>query len=388
VTRIGLSPARRAALAAAAVSMLAAVAGCGVLGADDPKTLTAYFDRTVGLYVESDVRVLGVRIGEVTALHPEGDRVRVEMEYDADQELPADARAVVVAPSIVSDRYVQLTPVHTGGEVLPDGATIENERTAVPVELDQIYAALDELNVALGPRGANRDGALSDLVSVGAENLAGNGELLNATLKDFSTLVTTLSEQREDLFGTVANLQDFTSTIAASDTTVRAFNRDLAQVAAQLEAEREDLARAVRELSVALGEVAGFVRENKDDLTANVSELASVTSVLVRQRTALEEFLDVSPTALSNLQLAYNPSTGTLDTRDNGFMQAEQDPAGALCNLIVTAGLPPVLCQELSAALSGLPSTAGAGGTGAGQPVAPRPVARDMTLGGILDGGR
>jgi phospholipid/cholesterol/gamma-HCH transport system substrate-binding protein len=388
VIRIGLSPARRPALAVAAVSVLGAVAGCGVLGGEDPKTLTAYFDRTVGLYVESDVRVLGVRIGEVTALHPEGDRVRVEMQYDADQELPADARAVVVAPSIVSDRYVQLTPVHSGGEVLPDGATIENERTAVPVELDQIYAALDELNVALGPRGANRDGALSDLVSVGADNLAGNGELLDATLEDFSTLVTTLSEQREDLFGTVANLQDFTSTIAASDTTVRAFNRDLAQVAAQLEAEREDLARAVRELSVALGEVAGFVRENKDDLTANVSELASVTSVLVRQRTALEEFLDVSPTALSNLQLAYNPSTGTLDTRDNGATQAEQDPAGALCNLIVTAGLPPVLCQELSAALSGLPSTAGAGGTGAGLPVAPRPLARDMTLGGILDGGR
>jgi phospholipid/cholesterol/gamma-HCH transport system substrate-binding protein len=362
------------------LALLGGAAGCGAFSNDSRKTLTASFDRTVGLYEASDVRVLGVRIGEVTSITPEGDSVRVEMAYDDKYDIPADARAVVVAPSIVSDRYVQLTPVYQGGPTLDDGAVLSADRTAVPVELDEIYASLDQLNLALGPQGANKDGALSDALKVGAENLDGNGELLNATLKDFATLVSTVDDSRDDLFGTVANLQDFTTTIANSDGTVRAFNRDLAQVAEQLEGEREDLSRAVRELSVALGEVASFVRENEEDLTGTISDLAAVTGVLVEQRSALEEFLDVSPTALSNLQLAYNPSTGTLDTRDNGPAQAEQSPLSIVCVALQAAGQPLEACEDLADLLQIPP-----GGGAAPAAVSPAQPQRDLTLGGILE---
>ncbi len=387
-----------------AAGTAAALSGCGVLGGPGQKTLVAEFDRTVGLYVASDVRILGVRIGEVTAIEPQGDKVSVTMTYDEKYDVPADADAVVVAPSIVSDRYVQLTPVFQGGPVLEDGARLSEERTAVPVELDQIYDSLNELNLAIGPKGANKDGALSDLLDVGAQNLDGNGELLNSTLNDFSQLVGTLNENREDLFGTVTNLQDFTTTIARSDQTVRTFNRDLTVVADQLEAERVDLATAIRELSIALSEVAVFVQENKEDLTANVSDLASVTGVLVKQRDALEEFLDVAPTALSNLQLAYNPSSGTLDTRDNNVESLETNPLGSICNALVSAGQDPAVCTQLADALAASPLPAplggGSGGGGGGglplpqpgaapaPPAPPAPPSRDMTLGGILDGGR
>lgn len=366
-----------------ALALSGGLAGCGAFGGPAQRSLVADFERTIGLYVASDVRVLGVRIGEVTAIEPRGTSVRVTMTYDAKYEVPADAQAVVVAPSIVSDRYVQLTPVFQGGPVLADGARLGTDRTDVPVELDQILGSLNELNLALGPKGANKDGALSDLLDVGAANLQGNGELLNSTLKDFSQLVSTVSEQRDDLFGTVANLQDFTTTIAQSDGTVRAFNRDLAAVADQLAAEREDLATAIRQLSVALGEVATFVRDNKEDLTANVTDLASVTSVLVTQRAALEEFLDTAPTALTNLQLAANPESGTLDTRDNNAGMFEADPFGAICNALVTAGQDPALCEQLTGALEGLEPEGG------GAPALPAPPAgRDLTLGGILGGRR
>lgn len=380
------------------LALLGGAAGCGAVGGGpDQKRFTALFSRAVGVYVASDVRILGVRIGEVTAIEPQGDVVRVQMTYDAKYDIPAGAQALVVAPSIVSDRYVQLTPTFTGGAELADGATLGVDRTAVPVELDQIYESLDKLNVALGPKGANADGALSDVIGVGAANLKGNGQLLNNTLGDFSKLVTTLSTSRGDLFATVANLQQFTTTLANRDTTVRAFNRDLATVAAQLAGERTDLATAVKALSVALGEVATFVRENKDDLTANVKDLASVTGVLVKQRAALEEFLDVAPTALSNLQLAYNPASGTLDTRDNnGGMQS--GPAGVLCQLLVTIGQPKKTCDDIVAALpappsGGLPGLPGlpvpSAGAKAGAARAPAAyTGRDLSLGGILGGGQ
>ncbi|MCW2680331.1 MAG: hypothetical protein JWM62_1732 [Frankiales bacterium] len=372
------------------LALAGGVAGCGAFQEDDRKTLTASFDRAVGLYEKSDVRILGVRIGEVTKIVPEGDDVRVEMAYDAKYDIPAEANALVVAPSIVSDRYVQLTPVFAGGAVLEDGAELGKDRTAVPVELDQIYAALDKLNLALGPNGANKDGALNDALRVGAENLDGNGQLLGTTLEDFSTFVTTLSESREDLFGTVANLQDFTTTIANSDQSVRAFNRDLAQVSEQLEGEREDLARAVRELSTALGEVATFVQANREDLKANVSNLRTVTDVLVKQQNALKEFIDVAPTGLSNLQLVYNPKSGTLDTRDNNVAIAETDPLNQVCRLVASLGTEIPQCTEVAGSIP-IPPPPGQARS-APAPFAPgavpAPVARDMTLGGILDGGR
>ena len=364
------------------VALLAGTAGCGVLsGEPAQKTLTAHFDRAVGLYVNSDVRVLGIRIGHITKMVPEGRTVRVEMTYDASYKVPADAKALVVSPSIVSDRYVQLTPVWRSGPVLANRADFGITRTAVPVELDQIYSALDQLNRSLGPNGANKNGALSDLVATGAKNLQGNGALLNSTLSDLSQAVSTLANQRTDLFGTVDNLQQFTTTIAGSDDTVRQFDSDLATVAAQLAGQRQALAAAVANLSTALGSVATFVQENKTDLTANVKDLASVTQVLVKQKKSLEEFLDNSAVALSNLQLAYNPGSGTLDTRDGN----SNNTTYQLCQLLGMTGQG-ALCSQLTKQVGNLP-----GGGAPSLPPAPAGLpgqAPDLTLGGLLGAGR
>ena len=355
--------------AVAGLALIGGTAGCG-LGGGEQKHLTAHFARTVGLYKHSDVRILGVRVGEVTGIHPEGQTVRVDMTYDAKYKLPKDAKAVVVSPSIVSDRYVQITPIWKSGEALPASYDLPADSTAVPVELDQIYSALDQLNQAVGPNGANRNGALADLLHVSAQNLDGNGKLLNTTLNDLSQAVSTLSTSRADLFKTVDGLQDFTTTLANSDATVRQFNTDLAEVAAQLSGERQSLATAVRELALALGEVATFVRDNKSALTANVKDLASVTSVLVKQKKALEEFLDNSAVALSNLQLAYNPKSGTLDTRDNGPSQLT--PQGFVCSLLQAAGQAcPTSLVSASSASDPTPT-----------------YGTDPTLGGILGGSR
>jgi len=360
----------------AVLGLGATLAGCG-MGGEEQKRFTADFERAIGVYVHSDVRVLGVRVGEVTKITPRGTHVRIEGVYDASVKIPADAKAVLVAPSIVSDRYVQLTPAYTGGELLADETAFGLDRTAAPIELDEIYSNLDALNQALGPNGANKNGALSDLLSVGAANLRGNGEALNATITGLSTAVRTLADNRDDLFGTIGNLQQLTAALAANDAAVRSFNLNLAAVADQLAGERTDLAAAVKQLSVALAEVSAFVKENKDDLTANVADLASVTSVLVKQRRALREFLDTAPTALSNLQLAYNSKSGTLDTRDNSTSQG--GPVGVLCNLLAIAGQSPTACADLigSAPAASPPRVSSA--------VEPQ---RDLTLGGLLEVGR
>jgi virulence factor Mce-like protein len=322
-------------VAMAAALVLVGALGWIVLRPAGQMRVTAWFDAAVGLYSGSDVRVLGIPVGTVTDVVPQGDRVRVSMLVDEQYDIPADANAVVLAPSLVSDRYVQFAPVYSGGATMADGAEVPLERTATPVELDAVYGALDELTAALGPNGANKDGALSQLVDVGAANLEGNGEALNRTLTGFSQAVETLAENREDLFGSLENLQTFTTALATIDAQVGQFNQNMAEVSELLASEREDLQAAIAMLSDALGDVAGFVQDNTTLLTTNVDRLADVTLVLVQQRSKLAEVLDVAPAALGNLARAYNPDFGTLDTRDNGLgsINAEVVVCGALAQL-------------------------------------------------------
>lgn len=301
--------------------------------------ITAYFDKAVGVYEGSDVRVLGVEVGKVTAVVPEGDQVRVDMRVDRGVDIPADAKAVQITPSVVADRYVQLAPAYTGGETMADGAVIPRERTATPVEVDELYASVDELSRALGPEGANKDGALTRFVETGAENLEGNGAALGQTIEQLSAASRTLNESRGDLFGTIENLQIFVSALAANDQQVREFNTQLSDLSGYLAGERENLGLALNQLSESLGVVAQFVNDNQAALKDNVDALVPVTNNLAANRDSLVNSLTLLPLAVSNLVNSYDAESGSLASRL--VVTDLQDPAGVMCKLIDLGRLVP-----------------------------------------------
>ena len=356
--------------------------------------VSADFTRAVGLYPGSDVRILGVKVGKVDTVTPEGDHVHVTFSYDDKYRVPASAKAAIVAPSLVSDRYVQLLPVYQSGPAMAAGTRIPLERTAVPVELDRVSQSLDDLMVALGPDGANKNGALNELLRTSAANLDGNGDKINGTVHDLSTALSTLSGSRDDLFGTVKNLQSFTSMLATNNTQVRRLNSDLATVATQLSEERENLKATLESLGVAVDEVSGFVADNRALLKSDLDRTVSVTSAVVKSRQALAQVLENAPVALSNLQNAYHPQTGTLDTRNNA--KGLDDPLLLVCSILTgpTQTGNTKLCDSLKNALlpklptlPSLPSGAALQGT-------PQPSGlvnlrgADPTLGGLLGGSR
>ncbi len=359
----------------------------------DKRYVTADFPRTVSLYEGSDVRILGVPVGTVESVTPRGTVVRVEMSYDAQYSLPADAKAVIVAPSIVGDRFVQLTPAYDGGERLADDATLSVEQTATPLELDEIFGSLNQLNIALGPEQSNRPvdggvGPLTRLLDSTARNFGGQGVQFNQTIEDLGDLTQTLSDNKDELFGSMEQVQEFTSTLARNDDTVRQFNDSLAAGADVLADERQELAAALRNLGVALAEVRTFVRENKASLSTNIKGLNRLSSTLVKRRTELDEVLRTAPAALNNLFLAGNTDTGTLDTRDNLaeiLSQLGENPAAALCT-ILGPNLNQLGCDRIGDALETVRPAAGR--TGAlGEDTATRtPV--DRSLGGLLGGQR
>lgn len=329
----------------AAVAVLAVIVALVLvaLPGQDKKYLTASFPRTVSLYVGSDVRILGVPVGKVESVEPSGTDVTVKMWYDAKYDVPKDAKAVIISPAIVGDRFVQLTPVYKSGATLANNAVLTTKSTSTPLELDEIYDSIDQLTVALGPGGANKKGSLTRLLDSTAANFQGQGAQFHQTIENLGKFTGTLDDNKEELFGTAREIERFVSALAKNDTTVRRFNDSLAGASDLLKDERADLRAALHNLGIAMQAVEGFVRENRGTLSHNIKGLNQVSKVLVKQRAALDQILRLAPTALANLFHTYNPSTGTLDTRTNinanlGLLTS--DPAKFLCSVINQAKSP------------------------------------------------
>ena len=277
----------------------------------------ALFESTVGLYPGSEVQVLGVEVGKVTEVHPEGPVVRVSMTLDRGQHVEADTAAVIVAPTLVSDRFVQLTKPDTGGARLEDGAEIPRDRTAVPVEIDDLYKSLTDVSTKLGPDGANRKGALSDLLDVAARNLDGNGTGINRTIDEFGRATGTLASSSDDLFATIANFKEFNDMLVANDHSVADVNRQFAAVTDYLADDREDLADAITNLGDALAIVDDFIADNRTNIKTSVDNLLGPTQVLVNQKDSLEESVRLVPVVLQNFLRSYNAQNNTIDGRAN-----------------------------------------------------------------------
>jgi virulence factor Mce-like protein len=297
--------------------LLVGIALFPLLGDGPGRRITAYFGTAIGVYPGSDVRVLGVKVGSINAIEPLGTRVRVDMTVDRDVDVPAGVRAVVIAPNLVSDRYVQLDPAYGGGPKLPAGAAIDVDRTATPLELDQLYDAVRRFADDLGPDGLNAQGALSDVISVGAANLGGNGKALNTTIADLGKASQTLADSSGDLYATVTNLNAFSKMLKENESQIRLAENQFAEVTEFLAADGDEIAAALEYLARALREVKLFIADNRAGLKDNVDKLARITGVLVEQRASLAEILDTAPLVVQNALNAYDPKTRSLMSRGN-----------------------------------------------------------------------
>jgi virulence factor Mce-like protein len=330
---------RAAVVVVAAILLIASFFALG--RPSDEKTVTAHFPRAVSVYKGTDVRVLGVNVGRVTAVIPEGNSVRVEMEYDADIDLPKGAKAVIVTPTLVADRFVQLTPVYTSGPKLADDADIPLPDSGVPVELDRIYASIRTLAEALGPNGVNKDGTLNHLLEASAHALDGQGERGNQMLLNLSQAAATFGEGAGPLFDTVEELAQFTDSLATNDKLVRAFIKDLAGVSASLVSERTEIQRALRAVADSVGTVKTFVQSNRQALVTDVEKLTRLMKTINSERDSIDTALKVAPVAINNLTLAFNNESGTIGSRI-GIQGNVWDADGFLCAIVQQSQMPKV----------------------------------------------
>jgi phospholipid/cholesterol/gamma-HCH transport system substrate-binding protein len=290
-------------LAAGIYVMLPAQRGYRVIG---------YFSSAVGLYPGDDVRVVGVPVGRIESIEPRAQDVKITMTVNRGVRLPADVRAILMAPNIVSARVVQLTPAYTEGEALAGGGVIGLDRTAVPVEWDEVKEQLTQLSAQLGPEQGKMTGPLSALVNQAAETLDGNGDSFRSALRELSATAGRLGDSRTDVFGTVKNLQVLVGALSNSNEQIVAFSDHVAAVSAVLADSSKDLDKTLGTLNTALRDVRGFLRDNNEALIAQIDKLSEFTKTLSDQSENFEQVLHITPHGLANFYNIYNPAQGTL----------------------------------------------------------------------------
>lgn len=321
-------------------------------------TVTVHFADSAGLFVGNDVGILGVPVGRITDITPEGTQVAVTLEIEGDRPVPADVGAVVVARSVATDRYVELTPVYREGATLADGADIPVERTRTPVDFDQVLETLNTFATGISGS-ADSVEAIREFIDAGTAALDGRGQLINDTVSGLSGAVGSLSAVRGDAVATIKALDRLVGRLVVDRDTVDTFIGQVAAVTTQLDEQKLDFRQALRDLDAAVASVADFATRHRPELTAALGEGGTLLRTLDRKQRELARILEVMPLALQNL--AATVDDGRLRVR---LQPTALFPGGEQLDRLCDT-LPGPLCDLLSGTSPGGP-TSGRTTTGGG----------------------
>lgn len=296
---------------------------------------TAYFRDTNGLFVGDEIRILGVAVGTVDKIEPQPTSSKVTFSVDKQYSIPADARAAILSPSLVTSRAVQLVPAYSGGPKLGAGESIPLSRTAVPVEWDDFRKQLEKLTDALQPGTPGGVNSVGEFIDSAADNLRGRGDTAQDAVIKLSQAISALGDHSDDIFSTVRNLQLLVSALYSSSDLLASFNQNLASVTTVLSNTPNEVANAMKGLDQALADMRDFVAENREAMGVTFDRMGSITTAMNDSRGDIKQILHIAPTVIQNFLNIYQPAQSAM----TGIL--------ALNNF---ADIPQFICSSIEAA--------------------------------------
>ncbi|OSC38944.1 virulence factor Mce family protein [Mycobacterium decipiens] len=332
----GLRRARSGLATALALVLVAGVIVAMRTRSDAARTIVvAYFDNSNGVFAGDDVLIRGVPVGKIAKIEPQPLRSKISFWFDRKYKVPADAKAAILSPQLVTGRAIQLTPPYTGGPTMADGAIIGQGRTMVPVEWDDLRAQLQRLTELLKPTEAGGVSTLGALINSAADNLRGQGPSIRDTIVKLSQAVSALSDHSTDIFATVKNLSTLVTALHDSADLLEQLNRNLAAVSSLLADDPTQIGQAAEDLNAVVADVQGFAAENREAIGTASDRLASISKVLVDSLDDIKQTLHIAPTVLQNFSNIFEPANGAL----TGALAANNfaNPIAFLCGAIQAA---------------------------------------------------
>jgi phospholipid/cholesterol/gamma-HCH transport system substrate-binding protein len=278
----------------------------------EKNTYSAYFAEANGLFVGDEIRILGVAVGVVDKIEPQPAGSKVSFSVDKQYPIPADARAAILSPSLVTSRAIQLVPVYSGGPKLSAGASIPITRTAVPVEWDDFRKQLEKLTDALQPTSPGGVNSVGEFINSAADNVRGQGDTARDTVLKLSEAISALGDHADDIFSTIRNLQLLVSALYSSSDLLASFNQNLASVTTLLTNTPNEVANALKSVDGALTDLRDFLAENREAIGVTFDRFASITTALNDSRADIKQILHIAPTVFQNFLNIYQPAQSAM----------------------------------------------------------------------------
>ena len=297
--------------------------------------IVGYFENSNALFPGDDVRILGVPVGQVEKVEPQPDGVKVTFWFDHKYKVPADVKAAILSPMLVTGRAIQLTPAYTGGPTLKDGAVIPRKRTAVPVEWDEVRSQLKRLTDMLKPTSPGGVSTMGDLINTAADNLRGQGGNIRDTIIKLSQAMSILGDHSGDIFATFRNLSILVTALRGSSDLLGQLNQNLATVTGLLASDPNKVGDAFVDMNLVIRDVKKFADDNSETIGTTADKLASISTALNESREDIKQTLHIAPDTVQNFNNIYEASNGAFTTAlaVNNFA----NPISFLCGAIQAA---------------------------------------------------
>ncbi|WP_137988557.1 MCE family protein [Streptomyces vilmorinianum] len=262
-------------------------------------TYTAVFSDVTSLEEGDDIRVAGVRVGEVESIslrkQKDGTRAEVTFSVSRDRPLLTSTRAVIRYRSLVGTRYIALTEGAGDGTRLPPGGRIPLSRTEPALDLNALLNGFKPLFAALSPEDMNR---LADEI---IKTLQGEGGTVNSLLAHTASLTTTLGE-RDKLIGSVIdNLNTVLTTVNTRSARFSELIEQLQRVISGLSADRKPIGESLAGINGLTEATAGLLKDARPPLKTDIAELAKLAGTLKDNEKTVEGVLKRLPNKLEKL---------------------------------------------------------------------------------------
>jgi virulence factor Mce-like protein len=263
-------------LLAVLVGVLVALTGCSVLpGTGGSKRMTAYFPKTTAVYEQSHVKIMGVNVGTIDKITIVGDKIRVDFSIRDDVPVRKDVQASIVPLNLVGERNLVLSPAWTPGNAkAPAGMVIPENRTHVPVEVDEALQGFTNLAKALDPAKVNR------AVGAAARSFQGNGNAFNEALQQTGDLTDNIASQDDQLLEVAKNLSTLAGVVRGREQTLGTLIQNFGTATKVFADERQDIQSLVNNILVLLKDGGKLLTKYQGRLPGDLAVLTRVALVL------------------------------------------------------------------------------------------------------------
>jgi phospholipid/cholesterol/gamma-HCH transport system substrate-binding protein len=255
---------------------------------------TARFSDATLLLENDDVRIAGVRVGQVTDVRVV-DRRQAEVEFavDANKRLPKSTIATVKYRNLVGQRYISLEPGDGDQQdYLEVGGNIPIENTRPALNLTELFNGFKPLFTALSPDDVNQ---LSHQI---IQVMQGEGGTIQSLLSRTASLTPSIAEKDQVIGEVIDNLNEVLDTVNAHSPQVEETIVRMQQLVSGLAEDREPIGEAIDSLGDLATTTAGFLDETREPLRKDIDALGDLTRNLNENEEIVEHFFQFMPEKL------------------------------------------------------------------------------------------